>query len=125
MGKSRRRYESSNSDVESKSKRRKCDNLHYEPDYYSSRISKKSHKHSRNGSYYKRKESKRSRHSKYDRDSYKEERRRRRKKYRSSTNRSSENNKNGVKKIKDDEEGHLIYEIGDILQNRYRIKSTL
>jgi len=125
MGKSRRRYESSNSDVETKSKRRKYDNYQHEADYYSSKSSKRSHKHSRNGSYYKRKESKRNRHSKYDRDSYKEERRRRRKKYRSSTNRSSENNKNGVKKIKDDEEGHLIYEIGDILQNRYRIKSTL
>jgi len=89
MGKSRRRYESSNSDVETKSKRRKYDNYQHEADYYSSKSSKRSHKHSRNGSYYKRKESKRNRHSKYDRDSYKEERRRRRKKYRSSTNRSS------------------------------------
>ena len=34
MGKSRRRYESSNSDVEAKSKRRKYDNSHYEADYY-------------------------------------------------------------------------------------------
>ena len=34
MGKSRRRYESSNSDVETKSKRRKYDNYQHETDYY-------------------------------------------------------------------------------------------
>ena len=34
MGKSRRRYESSNSDVETKSKRRKYDNYQHEADYY-------------------------------------------------------------------------------------------
>uniref|UniRef100_UPI00358E96E8 dual specificity protein kinase CLK2-like isoform X2 n=2 Tax=Myxine glutinosa TaxID=7769 RepID=UPI00358E96E8 len=66
----------------------------------------------------------------YDRESsYRSRRRHKRRKYRSrsysrSSSRSRQNSRR-ARSVEDDEEGHLIYRIGDFLQARYEVVGTL
>lgn len=136
MGKPNRRAATPDSDGDMKRKRRRVDlddcheNTYSTKGSYSSRNSRRYHNSHNDG--YRSKESSRynSKHyndSRYNDSEGSRRRRRKNRKSRSDDLREVNRTKNGsrAKSVEDDEEGHLVYHHGDILQNRYHVVSTL
>jgi len=135
MGKSSRRYNRDSDESYSKSvKRRRLDedqkcsysrryDDHYEKRSDSGRSSRRYNSHYKSNNNYHSSSSRKyesSRDSKRHRDV-------KHKAYNSnhSSSNEQENVKNGKSHVEDDDEGHLIYSAGDLLQARYEILSTL